>query len=1094
MIKTCTGMNKSLLSNIITLLFLGLCTVSFGQNFTGIYTFADVKMTTGKVDPTAVPVATGIDFGSFHVVGNTSTNPNANARFSFQNWPFPRTASINLGEYDEVIITPQSNYALILSKITFTVQRSATGINQFSVRSSADNYSSNLPASFTGNQFTVNTDNVFKVVDTSTITAVANCIITFSNVAQSVTADTLRFYGWGASAPGGTFSLNRVEIAGAANAATGTPRLTIDSSSLGFPVTYINSTTTVKQYTVQGSDLSDPVTVITTAPYSVSDAVNGTYATSLTLAAADVATPKPVYVKFAPVTAGNFNSTVSNTSTGASALNVALTGVALDPANLSFNFNSCTALGTPGSGFTTYSVTGPQGFACSQFGRNGTNGVDINGYSGGGGVDNEDWLISPQLLIGSQNAPVLSFYSRGEFSGPSLQLLVSTNYTGSGNPNNATWTDLQAPFPPLTNTWTLTDGINLSAYKSYPTLYIAFKYTSSPELNAARWTLDDVYISDRSKLLTANPVALNFGEITSGNNSAGQAFSIQGFGYGDITVSAPSGYQVSTDNSTFSTSIQVDSVSLLHGDSIYTRFSPVTKSIKIGGNIRFSGNGLDSSVVTLTGSSYPKAETFDVGAYNLSFFGANASNTADSGEITKQVNNIATVMRHINLDVIGVEEVSNDSAMTVLVSKLPGYNFVLSNRWSYSFNPPTPNFPAQKTGFVYNELTSKMVEKHVMFEGLFDSLRNNLKTLPAYPDSSSHFWASGRLPFMVTFDVTINGIVKRIRMIDIHGKANATGDATPTQSYNRRAYDAKVLKDTLDTYYKNDNIILVGDYNDRVYGSINSGLVSPYNIFVADTANYQSLDYPLDSAGRVSFITGTGLIDHIIISNELKRNYISNSTDIEDARTYISSYNATTASDHLPIYTRMTLTEQAALPVKLTRFNAESAGHTVLLSWKTEQENNNDHFVIERSGDGHNFSVIALVPGAGTSTLSHTYQHVDSLPVPGISYYRLRQVDFDGKATVSNTVTVKIGEDAAGLSIYPNPVGSYLQLNGVSFSTMNYSALVTTTEGKVMLQVKGTVNRINQVLNQQIGKLKAGMYIFYLKSADTQRSLKFIKQ
>ena len=1075
-------MNKFIPFSICGLLSFFLQTTLFGQNFTAVYTFANVTATSGRIDPTPVPVATGITFGSYQAVGNSANNPNSGGRFNFTGWPTSPT--INLGAYFEVIITPQANYGLTLNTLTFTIQRSGTGVKQFSIRSSADNYSTNLPASFTGPDYTVDANNVFKLV-TTTALAVPNLKINFNNTVNYPTPDTIRLYGWDAGASTGTFSLNRAEFAGSAVLAPNAPILIPDTNFIRFPTLAPNTGSPVLQYILKGADLTGAVSVTTTAPFSVSDAPNGPFANAISLAAESVNPSRAVYVRFNPAATGSFIGSITNNSPGAAAKSITLYGQSADPAKLAFDFNTCTSTGVPADGFISYSVTGPQTFSCTTFGNVNTNGIDINGYAGGP-VENEDWLISPPLNIAGLNNPVLSFYSRAQFNGPSLQLLLSTDYDGYSNPNQATWTDLQASFAPVTNEWTLTDGVVLKAYKMYPKVYLAFKYTSSPDLAATRWTLDDVSITNRLQLLSASARSLNFGETAAGSSSAAQSFVVQGFGYGNLTVSAPGGYQVSADNNTFLPAIQIPEAAALDGVPVYLRFSPSSRILKAEGRVRFTGNGLDSSLVSLTGSSYPKAETFDVGAYNLSFFGSNSSGNPTKQKISTQINNITTVFQRLNLDVIGVEEVSSDSAIGVLVSRLPGYNAILSNRWSYSFLPPD-SFPPQKIGFIYNTATMQLVNQRVMFEGLYDSLRTNLKTLPGYPDSVSRFWSSGRLPYIATFNVSIGGVSKQVKIIDIHAKSSSD-----MGSYNRRLYDVRVLKDSLDTYYKNDNIILVGDYNDRVYGSITAGALSPYRSFVTDTANYTALTYPLDSAGRVSFITGTGLIDHIIVSNELRKNYITGSTDIEDARAYINFYNADSASDHLPIFARMTLVDQAALPVTLTSFQAVAQSSTVFVNWKTGQETNNDHFIVERSADGSVFYPIATVAGAGTTSLPRTYQVIDSSPLPGTSYYRLQQVDVDGKKTQSNTVTVKVGSQPAGPVLFPNPVKDYLHLQGDGTQAI-YTVRLTTLAGKVLIETKGTLNKVNDAINQRLTSFQPGMYVISLNSAGIQTTLKFVK-
>lgn len=1090
-------MKKKLRSFSVLLLFVLAAAKSTAQSFTATYSFTNITTTSGRTDPTPVPTATGVTFGSFTAVGSgLSANPNAGGRFSFTGWPTGATngsdvftGTADAGRYYEVTITPQANFTLSLNTVTFTLQRSGTGIRQYAVRSSADGYAANLPASIepANVNLQVVAGNIFQVADATT-SAENGSKITLSGFTNISSPITFRFYGFNAEASGGTFSIDNVVFSGTATISQAAANIVLDTSSLNFPPTAVNGSS-VLNYTLRGDNLTDQVTITTAAPYSVSTAANGTYSTTLTIPAADVATAKPVYVKFSPTATGTFTGTISNSSSGATAKTVSVTGDGIDPANLTFNFDNCTLSGVPGGGFTSYSVSGAQSWICSNFGRNSTHGVEMNGYSGGP-VDNEDWLISPPLAIGSVNLPILRFWSRGEFTGPSLQLLVSTDYTGSGNPNNATWTDLQASFPALNNTWTLTDGIDLTPYKSFPKVYIAFKYISSVELGAARWTLDDVDVTNRSMVLSASPLLLNFNEVSAGNNSASQPFTIQSIGYGDITLTAPAGYQLSTNNTVFTNSITLPQATAQSGTTVYARFSPIVKALKIEGAVRFTGTGLDSSKVTLTGTSYPKAETFDAGCYNLSFFGSNSTNNPTPQKITTQVNNIATVIQRLNLDVLGVEEVSNDVALDSLIAKLPHHKAVISPRWSYSFDPPDPAFPPQKTGFIYDTTTMRLIEQRDMFVGLYDSARTGyLEKLPNYPGGTpSSFWASGRLPFMATFNATINGVTRRIRVIDIHAKS-----ASDVASYNRRVYDVKVLKDSLDAYYSNDNIIIVGDYNDRVFGSIYAGSsTSPYKIYVDDSSDYVALTFPLDSAGRVSFITGTGLIDHITISNELKPAYISNSTDIEDPRSYISGYNATTASDHLPVFTRFNLSS-LALPVVLTNFNAQLKEGQVLLTWSTVSEHNSSYFVVERSEDGKNFTEIDRVGAAGNSNAIINYSSADTHPLEGLAYYRLKQVDFDGRTMVSDVVTVNLQSNSRQFSIFPNPVTNHIQLN-LKPSGSVYTLQVATSDGKIMFKAKGSISEMNKQINQELSKWNPGVYILQLTNKSERYISKFIRQ
>ena len=89
----------------------------------------------------------------------------------------------------------------------------------------------------------------------------------------------------------------------------------------------------------------------------------------------------------------------------------------------------------------------------------------------------------------------------------------------------------------------------------------------------------------------------------------------------------------------------------------------------------YQQTGLDKNIVALTGSSFPKSETFDVACYNISFFGAGSTNSATPEQIATQVANISTVMQRLNMDVIGIEEMSNDAALDQLVATPSGLFF-----------------------------------------------------------------------------------------------------------------------------------------------------------------------------------------------------------------------------------------------------------------------------------------------------------------------------------------------------------------------------------------------------------------------------------
>ncbi|MEM6964249.1 MAG: PKD domain-containing protein [Bacteroidota bacterium] len=116
------------------------------------------------------------------------------------------------------------------------------------------------------------------------------------------------------------------------------------------------------------------------------------------------------------------------------------------------------------------------------------------------------------------------------------------------------------------------------------------------------------------------------------------------------------------------------------------------------------------------------------------------------------------------------------------------------------------------------------------------------------------------------------------------------------------------------------------------------------------------------------------------------------------------------------------LCPQSPLPVELNNFDANVDGDRVALTWETAAEVNNSHFLIERSLDGTRFEELGIVEGAGTTSEYQYYKFDDEKPVAGESYYRLKQVDFDGAFEYSDIKTVRIATDEVIVSVSPNPV------------------------------------------------------------------------
>jgi endoglucanase Acf2 len=116
------------------------------------------------------------------------------------------------------------------------------------------------------------------------------------------------------------------------------------------------------------------------------------------------------------------------------------------------------------------------------------------------------------------------------------------------------------------------------------------------------------------------------------------------------------------------------------------------------------------------------------------------------------------------------------------------------------------------------------------------------------------------------------------------------------------------------------------------------------------------------------------------------------------------------------------------MPVQFLSLETRRIEEGALLHWITSSEKDNDHFIVERSRDGVHFEIIGKVNGKGDSNTETHYYFTDSDPYPGISYYRIRQVDRDGKYSFSDVVKLSSEGGLDIVQIYPNPVESDLTI------------------------------------------------------------------
>lgn len=184
------------------------------------------------------------------------------------------------------------------------------------------------------------------------------------------------------------------------------------------------------------------------------------------------------------------------------------------------------------------------------------------------------------------------------------------------------------------------------------------------------------------------------------------------------------------------------------------------------------------------------------------------------------------------------------------------------------------------------------------------------------------------------------------------------------------------------------------------------------------------------------------------------------------------------------------------LPVTLLSFSATQKANDIVLNWTTTKEVNNKGFEIERSLDGINFTTIGFVKGAHYHAEQYQYSFVDANVSQPTFFYRLKQIDIDGEATLSNVIAIKRSDVSTGdgFTLLKNPV-----VDNVAFALKNniqdlLTATLVDVSGRQIAQWK--VNRSNEKYQLDISDkgLQPGMYILIVHTRDQQYVAKILKQ
>ena len=273
-------------------------------------------------------------------------------------------------------------------------------------------------------------------------------------------------------------------------------------------------------------------------------------------------------------------------------------------------------------------------------------------------------------------------------------------------------------------------------------------------------------------------------------------------------------------------------------------------------------------------------EMLEVATWNVEWFGSPSNGPSDDA---RQRQHVAEVIRSSEIDLWGLQEISNQAAFDALLHDL-GDGFK-------GFRAASGN--SQSLAYVWR---TDVIESRSIREVL------------------TEFDFATRPPYQLEATVTLPDTTLVVTFIAVHMKA-----FDDVQSYERRVEGARRLKNYLDfTTLSSAPVVVLGDFNDELTGSITPGRPSPYANFLSDPADYAFLTLPLDERGTGTWCgnstacSGSSTIDHLLLTDELFGAYVDGSAARFDD--LLDAFDGTggacggefvcTTSDHLPIYAR----------------------------------------------------------------------------------------------------------------------------------------------------------------------------------------------
>lgn len=383
----------------------------------------------------------------------------------------------------------------------------------------------------------------------------------------------------------------------------------------------------------------------------------------------------------------------------------------------------------------------------------------------------------------------------------------------------------------------------------------------------------------------------------------------------NLIITAPAGFELSRNNSQFTATLSYLPAELTGSQQIWVRFRPTQPNQGFGGNIRFSTGTFVLRAPDVNGSSLHPNQSLDVVSWNIAWFGGNNGPADDN----LQMELARIVMDSLDADLYMLQEIVDTARLGILTRSLRNgaYDYSIAQYASGTSTPTNDTWRnAQKLAYVYRR-------------NLFSNITSRPFTSTSSFSENRFNWASGRYPFLMEANVTIDGQTKRVVFVNVHAKA----EQGITADYFRRLGAANLMYDSLNVVYPTQHVLIMGDYNDDLDETISTvagTTLTPYHRFMEDPLRYEPISYWNTLRGENSYIGFPNVIDHAIVSNEMQLDYVPFSCIIRrEAINWVPNY-LNNLTEHLPVIgrfnwrqsatnlvTRVGITDAAKLPVQL---------------------------------------------------------------------------------------------------------------------------------------------------------------------------------